>query len=76
MKSLLKLKDDLRADTMCLFFLRGFVEITATRYDKVIIEQAVRISEEELRGYKGDINDVIRDKLSKFKEAIHDDKRH
>ena len=74
MKAILKLKDDLRADTMCLFFVRGFVEITATRYDEVIIEQAVRISEEELRGYKGDINDVIRDKLSKFKEAGHGNK--
>ena len=68
MKSLLKLKNDLRADTMWIHFVRGVVEVTVIRRGVKMIEQTVHIAEKDLR----DIPDpeyVINEALYKFKDT-------
>jgi len=68
MKSLLKLKEDLHADTMWIHFVRGVVEVTVIRRGVKMIEQTVHIAEKDLRDIPNP-EFVINEALYKFKEA-------
>jgi len=67
MKSLLKLKDDLHADTMWIHFVRGVVEITVIRHGKKTVSQSKTFSEETMNSAYGG-NLLVEAAFHKFKE--------